>query len=663
MDLATSPLFGDLKTSQAPSTPTNSTTPRRSRRTPPSSSRQSLKSSASRGSNGYSRRLSFGAPEGNQSPGGGFTFSPESSSSSPSSTKGPSSFDFSSLSASLPGIASSSTEAGVRRIVRLRSSTPRKIGSRKKRGSNLNDLPDELLLRIFSHLDDQQGFRPLSRSSWKGPSWLFPPLRIALVCRRWLPIARQLFYRSIKIHHLERIPPLHFTFTTTCLSLAVRHLSIKLPYNSLDKLNLPSTHPALTSGREPDSDSDVSGKKRSNDKKQEHLPVDQLRTIFQSCSGLLSIEIAGVDPLVLLSSSSVHSASLHHLHQLRLSTISTLILGTSSSQNLSSTTLRQALLALTGLRSLTVKGYVSELALPLEFAPSSTSKGSPARPLPLRARTLLKLKSIAIIDSSMNASDLESLLRHVQKGCIEQLVVNDFYNGKESMERIREGRYGGTTVEGLSVSGIGDLLKGSLRVLRVTLHNFPLARDALSAAQSSPPPPPRRRLSGVPAPPDPPHILDRFISSLQVIETLDVGGSLVTSSLLLPSSSSLDDHLLPSTVRYLTVRACPALAPSVVLSFLQSLARSRQSSQFSPSSPVRAPSSSANTLGTRRDLSQLQVLEVLGGSESGWKNPIRSFEIQKACWASKVQWRGDGKWKPEREGEWRMGATQGQNVW
>lgn len=151
MDSATSVPLGDTKTPQAPSTPTNSTTPRRSRRTPPLSSRQSLKASASRVPNGYSRRLSSGAHEGNQSAGGGFTFSPESSSISLSSTKVPSSFDFSSLSASLPGIASSSTEVGVRRIVRLRSSTPRKIGSRKKRGSNLNDLPDELLLRIFSH--------------------------------------------------------------------------------------------------------------------------------------------------------------------------------------------------------------------------------------------------------------------------------------------------------------------------------------------------------------------------------------------------------------------------------------------------------------------------------------------------------------------------------
>jgi hypothetical protein len=98
-------------------------------------------------------------------------------------------------------------EDSPRRIARLRL---RRTAQRNKRRTTLNDLPDELLLKIFTNressnddepftkadhplcivVDDQQGFRPLERSSSKGPSWLFPPLRVALVCKRWLPVSR-----------------------------------------------------------------------------------------------------------------------------------------------------------------------------------------------------------------------------------------------------------------------------------------------------------------------------------------------------------------------------------------------------------------------------------------------------------------------------------------
>ncbi|GAA5899093.1 uncharacterized protein JCM6883_005108 [Sporobolomyces salmoneus] len=661
----------DLSTSSllvTPSKPTlnglsnNSPT---SHRTPPSASPRQSITGTTRGNRAF-RRLSYGSsasPSQDQAigggGGGGFTFSPKIF--QPVETGTP--HDFKGVTDGLETLTLRSVEVSTRRIAKLRETRTRKI-ERKPSRDFINGLPDELLTKIFSKLNDRQGFKAQATS--RGPEWLFPPLKIALVCKRWLPIAQQLFYRSIQIHHVDRIPPLHHTFTTTNLSLAVRHLSIKLPYTAADKLSLPSPlRPPATaslfgsSGREPDSDSDLSiHKSRTKDKKERKPLViqDQLVALFQSCSQLLSLEIAGVDPLTLFSSSSTPSSSLHHLHQLRLSTISTLFLGGSESSTLTSTTLRQALLALTGLRHLSFRGYVSDSSSPLEFAPTLTTKGSPARPLPLRARRLLKLKSIAIIESSMSYLDLESLFKQVQSGSLEELVVTDYYDGKASLERIRRGQFGGTTIEGLSKGQIVSLIQGSLRILRVTLHNFPLARDVLSATQSSPPPPPRRRLSGAPSPPDPPHVLDRFISSLESLETLDVGGSLVSPALLFPPT-----HLLPSTVKYLTIRACPALTPSVVLAFLQSLAQTRHSP--SSSSPLRARTS----LTTLAEPSRLEVLEVFGGSESGWKSGVQSWEVQKACWDVNVRWSGGGKWKPGSSGggagEWRMGSVQGHQSW
>lgn len=464
-----------------------------------------------------------------------------------------------------------------------------------------------------------------------------------------LQISQSLFYRSVRIHHLSRISLLHRTFATTSLSLAVRHLTINLPYTALSGLSLPLQSlqaVSRTLPREADSDSDSSQLRRKDKKIRDPLTAqDQLRGLFQSCSQLLSLEISGIDPRLLFSTFTT-SSSLQHLHSLRLSTVSKLSLkGGFESPVLTSMVLRNALLALTGLRSLSVKGYVSDFALPLDFAPTRTNGGSPARPLPMRARALFKIKRIVILESAMSSDDLETLLRQIQRGSVEELVVKDCYDGKLSETRRREGKYAGTTIEGLSEKRVGELVKGSLRLLKVTLHNYPLARDALSAAlSSSPPQPPRRALPGQPPPRNPPHILDRFVSTCESLQVLDLGGSLVTSSLLLPSSSSpsAESYLLPSTVRHLTIRACPSLTPTVVLSFLEHLKRERRV----------LPSSLAPNRLTESQQSRLSTLSVFGGSESGWKNPVKAWEVQKACWDVGVVWQDGHKSTEAKERGW-----------
>ncbi|GAA6011713.1 hypothetical protein JCM11491_000726 [Sporobolomyces phaffii] len=687
------------KSACTPPSSTTSPVSYRSRRTPPSTSRLAL-AARSKGDNRTARRLSFSVGASSDTGGaGGFTFSPLSLATAPGKSlanaeKAVPSMDLSQIKDSLEAAATAPPQQSPRRIAGLRPrSTRRPPPSRRTPRCSIQDLPDELLVKIFLKLDEQQGFRPLHRHSSTGPEWYSPPLRIALVCKRWLPIARQLFYRALKIHHLKRISSLHETFTTTDLSLAVRHLSINLPYSSLEKLSLapslpPSSAGIVSTAHEPDSDLDALNESNRDKKKKPRPPItaqDQLRTVFQSCSQLLSLEISGVAPPILFSSSSVASASLHHLHQLRLSTISSLKLrGGPDSQVLDSITLRQALLALTGLRALSIKGYVSNAASPLEFAPTSTAKGSPARPLPSRARALLKLNSIVIVESAMDPADLETLLKQVQHGTIERLVVTDHYHATQSAERTRQGQYGGTTIEGLSQGQVGQLVCASLRTLRVTLHNFPLARDAVSSAAARYTPvasPPRslpRQIGTDPV--DPPYILDRFISRLAVLETLDVGGSLVTSNLLVPTATNSSpshrscsappavESCLPATVKSLTIRACPALTPRVVSNFLASLVPPPR--HHHRLALPRGPS------GLTAPSSQLKTLEVFGGSESGWRNPIESWQVQKACWDARVEWSGGGAWLAPAAassslgggsgggtGGWRQESTASQSVW
>lgn len=49
----------------------------------------------------------------------------------------------------------------------------------------LQNLPDELLLKVFGMLSDHYGFRVKVR----GARWYNPPSVIMLVCRRWLPVS------------------------------------------------------------------------------------------------------------------------------------------------------------------------------------------------------------------------------------------------------------------------------------------------------------------------------------------------------------------------------------------------------------------------------------------------------------------------------------------
>ncbi|GAA5923507.1 uncharacterized protein JCM15063_003669 [Sporobolomyces koalae] len=492
------------------------------------------------------------------------------------------------------------------------------------------DLPNELLLKIFAMLDDYGGHTSGLRTLSKESECHSPPIRIALVCKRWLPLAQQLFYNNIQIRNMNRIAYLYETFSSTTLPLSVRHLSIDLPYGTAAKLELPIAISQATasqisaSAREADSDSDASTSLRPC-KKQSRLPPsaqEQLRSVFQSCSRLLSLEISGISPLVLFSASSRDSSSLHHLHQLRLSTLANLTLKCGGeSPVLTSTTLRDALLALTGLSALTVKGYVSDPTSPLSFTPTRTITGSPARPLPSRARTLLKLESISIIESAMSPDDLASLVKQVRPGCITHLHIEDHYDGIDAAQRRREGKYAGPTVAGLSREQVGEPLRESLTYLRVTLNNHP---HVPISNRPSPLAPGHNRRSLTH--PSPPYILDRFISTIKNLQTLDVGGTLVSSGLILaPFGSTFEPCLLPHSVRRLTIRGCPALTPSVVLAFLNQLAATRQRD--------------SNRHGVSEiATSQLQELTVSGGGESGWKDPMKLWKVQQACWSVNIHW-------------------------
>ncbi|GAA5857362.1 hypothetical protein JCM8547_002243 [Rhodosporidiobolus lusitaniae] len=579
---------------------------------------------------------------------------------------------------------------------------------------HLQDVPDELLLRIFSFLNEQQGFRPLPGRSSTTPEWYTPPLRIALVCKRWLPLARQLFYRFIKISHLSRIPLLYHTFSTTDLALSVRHLKIELPYSAVEQLGvLPITSRTGSNGaREPDSDLDrsvpSSGRSSpiffglgngegednaggtgtpSKKKKQRRplLPQDQLRAIFQSCSQLLSLEISGVAPAILFGSASSSSPSpspssvslplpppspsaLHHLHLLRLSTVTSLTLkalpilplpppSSSSSPQpphaLGPLALRDALLALPSLTSLTLKHYSSVLSQPLSFAPTSTPSGLAARPLPsrARARALTPLRSLTLLNCSVSPGDLRALLKQLRPGSLKSLTVEEFWDPATARKRggAGEGRGGWDrpAVEGLNAEGVKDLLQ-SLERLRVTLHNFPVLSSPFAPAvvvspSLSSPSPASPRISRRHLPPSqqlqlqqadeaaqPPHILDAFIASLPNLTSLDVGGNVVTPSLFLPplpsshfpssfsssSSAPPPPPTLPPSVHTLTLRSCPGITPSVLRPLLLSQS---SSSPFSPSGRIKS-------------------LRVFGSSEYGWTSPQACWDTQLVCWSSGVDW-------------------------
>ncbi|BGP19050.1 hypothetical protein JCM10213v2_007133 [Rhodosporidiobolus nylandii] len=669
----------------------------------------------------WNRRLSFGGAAGGSASGCGSTSAATSGvgtpsapaeasgSSTPSSAAG--SFDLSGLRMELdtvPDVGAAIREREQNVTPRSVRRLPRKATGRGRRKTGINDLPDELLLKVFSLLNDQQGFRPLpSRSSsFPGsgggagsPEWYNPPVRIALVCQRWLPLARQLFYRFLKIAHVSRIPYLYRTLSAPAtgqeagLSTLVRVLAIDLPFGAVEKLGEPWIFPSdagagASGGREADSDlsrpgtplggafgeSSAGGRERKP--RRPLLLQDQLRAIFQSCSQLLSVEISGVPPALLFggqysssplsspfsssppSRSSTRSllslsppptppppSALHHLHLLRLSTVTSLTLKArpvipgfeddDPAAELGATALRDALLALTGLRTLTLKGYVSS-ASPgeaLDFAPTLTPSGLAARPLPsrARARALLPLVRLALVDCAMSPADLLALLRQLRPGSLRELSVEELFQPVEARARARRGKWNRPTVEGLNAPGVSELLEGSVERLRVTLHNYPPV-SSLAPAVVSPPAaaavissPPRGRAAAQRRSAEEEqdrHVLDRFISRLSALRTLDLGGSVVTPSLFLPPAppplpSSLPavapPPSLPRSLRTLTLRSVPGLSPMSL-------------------SPLLASFSTANN-----ELN-LRQLRVYGSTEYGWASPRLSWEVQRGCWAAGVRW-------------------------
>ncbi|GAA5841461.1 hypothetical protein JCM9279_000660 [Rhodotorula babjevae] len=572
----------------------------------------------------------------------------------------------------LSGNQLSSSCSSARPKIKLRTAfvekTLRKVRPRTQSDANttIKDLPDELLLRIFGFLNDWQGFRSIpGKDVDETPTWYTPPLRVGLVCKRWLSVARTLYYRFLKIAHVERISALHAAFLANPdLPASVRHLSIDLPYGAAAKLSLCATpEPAAAAAAE------------RTDPEADHSPVkkrkaltrgDELRAVFQSCAHLLSLEISGVAPALLLGSSSSSSSgttisALHHLHQLRLSTVTRLTLrgGTGAVERggdgvpvLDAASVRDALLALTGLRSLTVKGFASSLSPDeaVDFAPTRTPLGLTARPLPLRARTraLLPLERLALVECCISPRDLRALVEQCQRGKLRSLVVFDLWDADVARKNRREGRCHVPSVEALH--DVADLVAGSVEHLRTTLYNYPpatgVAEAAANTALRSPERTTSRRLPSVgparagalrqrdggaaerthgPVPPrdGERHILDGFIAQLASLTSLDIGGSVVSPALFAPhahprphtypSSSflGLDLNLgtngaaershrdppglelrLAPTLRTLTLRSCDLLPPPVLVTWLRSLALPSASSSTASSRQRTDPSTS-----------------------------------------------------------------------
>lgn len=472
----------------------------------------------------------------------------------------------------------------------------------------------------------------------------------------------------MRIAHLSRVWALHRAFTLNSeLATHVRHLVIEFPATSAKDLEQIVDAPAKLgqsgSGREPDSEADSQSRPatpsstdettapdsptRSMKKKKKAMPpptyADQLRSVFQSCAFLLSLEIVGIPPATLFAASSAGTtSSLHRLHQLRLSTVASLTLRASDdAEPLKAVALRDALLALTGLRRLALKGYASALDAEtdkLDFSPTKTSLGLVARPLPTRTRSsrLLPLERLELVECSFSRADLEALLRHCRVKTLRRLAVEDRYTSARARQLRELGFSHVPTVEALSP--LVDLVKDSVVSFKVSLYNYPLlvggeASVAVQSGNSSTAPQSgstSRRVTGK-ITRAPPHVLDDFVAQLEHLQVLDVGGTVLTPALFeanpdanRPPSSGFHKHLptrLPPTVRTLTIRACPLLTPPALLPFLTSLGPLP--------SRMRDPNST---------ISRLATLNTVGGSEHGWSRSTNTWAIQQACWTAGVKW-------------------------
>ncbi|ORY59894.1 hypothetical protein BCR35DRAFT_355276 [Leucosporidium creatinivorum] len=542
----------------------------------------------------------------------------------------------------------------------------------------INDLPDELLLKIFGMLSDHYGFRVKIR----GARWYNPPAAITLVCRRWLPIARDLIYRDIAIHHLGRIPLLHSALATaSASSTAIRSLCITIPPTSIPKLDSPlsATSTERTLSRQSSSsslaeaDASLGGEKSSATTPQELLRL----IVLHAAPHLQRLSISGVLPSSLFTAPSPFADSLAHLRLTQFATLTSLaLISPCSTSPLTATAIRGALLAMSSLKELSIKGYRSRRSQKLDLdPPTKTVWGSRTRQLPLRARTM-GLRRLRLEDSSLSEEDLVALVRHITPGSLIELVVEEIHHVNASEEDDADAIWTpGTEGDGewvldlarnpttLHLGKVLPLVAGSLRRLQVGLWNYP-------AIIRSPPLP--TSLAPVPsstnnAPSFSDHHLDPLLPLLTSLESLDLGGTCCTSKLL---------EYLPPTVTRLSIRGCPALDAKGVSSWLKELAHRRTEwgvkiPTTTPPRPRPIPKPSTPSLGHRifaapqpplrrkpfnslslskpstsspeagwEALSVLRWLTVSGGSTAGWSDPQESWEVQKACWVAGVVWRG-----------------------
>ncbi|KAK4702364.1 hypothetical protein P7C70_g3859, partial [Phenoliferia sp. Uapishka_3] len=444
--------------------------------------------------------------------------------------------------------------------------------------TTIKDLPDELLLQIFGHLHDLHGFR--SDPSALGVQWYTPPLRTGLVCQRWLHICRSLFYRTLSVHHPSRVDRLLQTLSSPALSDLVRFISINMPYKSPYKPT--NTTPFLTSGlSELDPQHFV------------HRSLQaKLRNLIHSCPHLLRIEIFNVDPSTIFTPPP--AGSLSHLHRLRLVTITHLSLSSSPAVGdalLAASRIRSALLTLSGLKSLHIKGFASQESSPLVLTqPSLSLSSNRINPLPLRAAKL-RLTKLTLIDSSFSSSDLSALLNFIASGSLQSLTIEEIHQPSSLSTEVRIPTLA-------SLLPLASLLR-SVRNFRGSLFNFPIILNPTSTG-------PIFESATT-------HIIDVLLLFLPNLEILDIGGPIATSDAL---------GSLPPTLLKFILRGCTTLSPDAVCEYLEKLAK-RRMRRIVP--------------GGEEGGGRLEVLRVKGGL-GDWKKAGMAWRVQKAAWEAGVSW-------------------------
>ncbi|KAL8277395.1 hypothetical protein RQP46_010235 [Phenoliferia psychrophenolica] len=346
-------------------------------------------------------------------------------------------------------------------------------------------------------------------SSWL-TSWYAPPFRVELVCRRWLPLCRTLFYRNLAIDRLPRITSLLRTLQDPTIASLVRNISLRIPPTSPPPLSTIPISP-------PEADAVLAP-----------TTSEQMRALIQACPHVLRLDLSGLDPSTLFTPSPPTSFS--PILQLRLSSVTMLSLSSSpSGPRLAIPTLRDVLLSLTGLKSLHIRGFTSIPTQALDLALPSTTRM--IRHLPVRLRGL-RLERLSIVDSSFSPTDLATLFSHISPSSLKTLIIDEIYTpvvlpGEPDRD---------PTLVGLLLLPDRTILS-SLRDLRLSLFNYPILLPTPSL------PIPAESLA-----------IDDLVSSLPHLELLGLGGPIATSSIL---------SLLPSTLQRLSIRAVPAITPAV----------------------------------------------------------------------------------------------------